>query len=126
MQKYLFKINSKGLAFINNPQRNKDGRISTRFFKNMIVIYCIEKGKYNPNIFKKYISSLNILNKQDKELMPTRNYPEWKHYIDAAKQELIESKILIEEKDGIFALNNESLNIQLKKNISLFEINATN
>lgn len=126
MQKYLLKINSKGLAFINNPQRNKDGRISTSFFKIIIIIYCIEKGKYIPNSFKKYISSLNILTKKDKELMPTRNYPEWKHYIDAAKQELLDSEILIKEENGIFTLNNESLNIHLRKYISLFEINVTN
>lgn len=99
-----YKINSNGKKYISNPARNEDGRIPTPHFKNMITMYTFEKGKYTPSEFKNYIESLNILNDKDWEKMATKDYPKWKHYIDAAKQQLLKNQILVKNQDGTFSI----------------------
>ncbi len=100
-----YQITSKGEKYINNPPRNQDGRIRTNYFKDMILIYIVENGAYKPFEFKEYVQSLGILNDKDRELMPTRNYPIWKHHIDAAKQGL--EQILVKNQDGTFSISDK-------------------
>lgn len=104
----IYRINSKGKTYITNPLRNQKGRIRTNYFKNLILIYMIVKNeRYKPSKFKEYVESLDILNDEDRELMPKpRNYyPSWKHYIDAAKQGLLQ--ILVDHQDGTFSILDE-------------------
>jgi len=96
------RINSNGRRYISNPPRNKDGRIPTRYFKNVIIMYVFEKGKYKPSEFKDYIESLDILNDRDWDQMTTRDYPKWKHYIDRAKQQLLDSQVLFKNHNKAF------------------------
>jgi len=108
MQKY--KVNSDGRRYIFNLPRNKDGRIPTRYFKNVIIMYIFEKGKYKPSEFKDYIESLDILSDKDWEQMATRNYSKWKHYIDRAKQQLLKDKVLAKNHNGTFSIFDQKLN----------------
>lgn len=104
-----YQINLNGKKYINNPPRNRNGRIRTNYFKDLILIYIIVGNrKYEPSKFKKYVQSLGILNSKDWELMTTRNYPIWKHHIDAAKQELLQ--MLVENRDGSFSILNKKFN----------------
>lgn len=104
-----YKINSDGRRYIFNPPRNKDGRIPTRYFKNVIIMYIFEKGKYKPSEFKDYIESLDILSDKDREQMATRNYSKWKHYIDRAKQQLLKNQVLVENHNGTFSIFNQKI-----------------
>jgi hypothetical protein len=104
-----YRINSDGRRYILNPPRNKDERIPIRYFKNAIIIYIFEKGKYNPSEFKDYIESLDILNDKDWEQMATRDYPKWKHYIDRAKQQLLINQVLVENHNGTFSIFDQKL-----------------
>ena len=109
-----YQIDSKGKTYISNPSRNQDGRIRTNYFKNLILIYMIVKNeRYKPSKFKEYVESLDILNDEDRELMPKpRNYyPIWKHYIDAAKQGLLERQgILAKNPHGTFSISDKKFN----------------
>ena len=105
-----YRINSNGRRYIFNPPRNKDGRIPIRYFKNVIIIYIVEKGKYKPSEFKDYVESLDILNDKDWEQMATRNYSKWKQYIDSAKQKLLDDQVLVENHNGTFSIFNQKLN----------------
>jgi len=104
-----YKINSDGQRYIFNPPRNKDERIPIRYFKNVIIIYVFEKGKYKPSKFKDYIESLDILNDKDREQMATRDYLKWKHYVDRAKQQLLKDQVLAENYDGTFSIFDQKL-----------------
>ena len=104
-----YRINSDGRRYILNPPRNKDERIPIRYFKNAIIIYIFEKGKYNPSEFKDYIELLDILNDKDWEQMATRDYPKWKHYIDRAKQQLLINQVLVENHNGTFSIFGQKL-----------------
>lgn len=69
--------------------------------------------RYKPSKFKEYIESLDILNDEDRELMPKpRNYyPVWKHHIDAAKQGLLERQgILAKNPHGTFSISDKKFN----------------
>lgn len=103
-----YRINSNGRRYISNPPRNKDGRMPIPYFKNVIIMYIFEREKYKPSEFKVYIESLDILNDKDWEQMATRNYPKWKHYIDRAKQELLD-KVLADNYDGTFSIFEQEL-----------------
>ena len=105
-----YRINSDGRRYILNPLRNKNGLIPIRYFENVIIIYIFEKGKYKPSEFKDYIESLDILNDKDWEQMATRNYPKWKHYIDRAKQQLLDNQALVENHNGTFSIFDQKLN----------------
>ena len=107
MRKY--RINSNGRRYIFNPHRNKDGRIPTRYFKNVIIMYIFEKGKYKPSEFKDYIESLDILNDRDWDQMTTRDYPKWKHYVDRAKQQLLDNQVLFENHNKKFFIFDQKL-----------------
>ncbi len=102
-----YRINSNGSRYIINPTRNEDGRIPTSYFKKVIILYIIENRKYKPSEFKSYIESLDILNDKDWEQMTTANYPKWKHYIDAAKQQLFKNQILAEIQDGTISISEQ-------------------
>jgi len=109
-----YQINSKGKTYITNPPRNQHGRIRTNYFENLILIYMIVKNeRYKPSKFKEYVESLDILNDEDRELMPKpRNYyPIWKHHIDAAKQGLLERQgILAKNPHGTFSISDKKFN----------------
>jgi len=107
-----YQINPKGEKYINNPLRNRDSsRIRTNYFENLILIYMIGKNeRYKPSKFKEYVESLDILNDEDRKLMTTRNYPIWKHHIDAAKQGLFQKRILAKNLDGTFSISNKKFN----------------
>ncbi|MBA7485709.1 hypothetical protein ES707_21259 [subsurface metagenome] len=104
-----YRINSDGRRYILNPPRNKYGRIPTRYFKNVIIMYIIEKGKYKPSEFKDYIESLDILNDRDWDQMTTRDYPKWKHYVDRAKQQLLDNQVLFEKHNKKFFIFDQKL-----------------
>ena len=109
-----YQINSKGKTYITNPPRNQHGRIRTNYFKNLILITMIVNNeRYKPSKFKEYVESLDILKDEDRELMPKpRNYyPIWKHYIDAAKQGLLERQgILAKNPHGTFSISDKKFN----------------
>jgi len=112
-----YQINSKGETYISNPSRNQDGRIRTNYFEKLILIYMIVKNeRYKPHKFKKYVQSLGALNDKDQELMATRKYPIWKHYIDAAKQGLFQRQgilaknIVLGKPDGTFSISDKKFN----------------
>lgn len=105
-----YRINSDGRRYILNPPRNKYGRIPIRYFKNVIIMYIFEKGKYKPSEFKDYIESLDILKDKDLEQMAKRGYLEWKHYIDRAKQQLLDNQVLVENYNGTFSIFDQKLN----------------
>lgn len=105
-----YRINSDGRRYIFNPPRNKYGRIPIRYFKNVIIMYIFEKGKYKPSEFKDYIESLDILKDKDLEQMAKRGYLEWKHYIDRAKQQLLDNQVLVENHNGTFSIFDQKLN----------------
>lgn len=104
-----YRINFDGRRYILNPPRNKYGRIPIRYFKNVIIMYIFEKGKYKPSEFKDYIESLDILKDKDLEQMATKGYLEWKHYIDRAKQQLIDNQVLVENYNGTFSISDHKL-----------------
>ena len=104
-----YRINFDGRRYILNPPRNKYGRIPIRYFKNVIIMYIFEKGKYKPSEFKDYIESLDILNDKDWEQMATRDYPKWKHYIDRAKQQLLDNQVLFENHNKTFFIFDQKL-----------------
>ncbi len=104
-----YRINPDGRRYIFNPPRNKDERIPIRYFKNLIIMYILEKGKYKPSEFKNYIESLDILNDKDWEQMTTRNYSKWKHNIDRAKQQLLNNQALVENHNGTFSIFDQKL-----------------
>ena len=114
-----YQINSKGETYITNPPRNQHGRIRTNYFENLILIYMIVKNeRYKPSKFKEYVESLDILNDEDRELMPKPRdyYPIWKHYIDAAKQGLFQKQgilaknIVLGKPDGTFSISDKKFN----------------
>lgn len=117
-----YEINSNGRSYILNPPRNEDRRIPTSHFKNVIIIYIFEKGKYKPSEFKDYIKSLGILNDKDWESMTTRNYPIWKHQIDAAKQGLLGNQVLAENQDGTFSILDKKSNDAYNKISNYIEV----
>ena len=104
-----YRINSDGRRYILNPPRNKYRRIPTRYFENVIIMYIIEKGKYKPSEFKDYIESLDILNDRDWDQMTTRDYPKWKHYVDRAKQQLLDNQVLFENHNKTFFIFDQKL-----------------
>lgn len=104
-----YRINPGGRRYIFDPSRNEDGRIPTRYFKNVIIMYIFEKGKYKPSEFKDYIESLDILNDRDWDQMTTRDYPKWKHYVDRAKQQLLDSQTLFENHNKTFFIFDQKL-----------------
>jgi hypothetical protein len=73
----------------------------------------VKNERYKPDKFKKYVQSLGVLNDKDQELMTTRKYPIWKHYIDAAKQGLFERQgilaknIVLGKPDGTFSISDK-------------------
>jgi hypothetical protein len=99
-----FTISTSGRDHISAPRRNKRGRISTSYFKDLILIYVLVNGFYKPTNFKDYVESLNVLDQEDWKQMPTRHYVEWKHYSDAAKQQLFETGLLTETGQGRFEI----------------------
>ena len=72
-------------------------------------MYVFEKGKYKPSEFKDYIESLDILKDKDLEQMATKGYLEWKHYIDRAKQQLLDNQVLVENYNGTFSISDHKL-----------------
>ncbi len=122
MQKYYLEINSKGFEYLKNPKRNSQGRITTTYFKKAIILYTLKEGKYKPPKFKEFILKLKILNSKDKELMPTRNYEEWTHFRDAAKQNLFKAKVIKKNQDESFSIMSSKINQEFKKYHSYFDI----
>jgi len=116
-----YRINSKGEIYINNPPRNQNGQIRTNYFKDLILIYIFVNGIYKPFEFKEYVQSLGILNNKDREIMTTRNYPIWKHYIDAVKQVLLK-QILVKKQDRTFSISDEKFNDAYNKISDYIEI----
>ena len=104
-----YRINPNGRRYIFDPSRNEDGRIPTRYFKNVIIMYIFEKGKYKPSEFKDYIESLDILIDRDWDQMTTRDYPKWKHYVDRAKQQLLDNQVLFENHNKTFFIFDQKL-----------------
>jgi hypothetical protein len=82
--------------------RNAEGRLSVNFFKTLIIHYVKQQGYYRPRTFKDFVETLDILSGKDRDKMPTRNYAEWKHNVDAAKQGLLEAGILVPGSVGRF------------------------
>ena len=98
-----YRITSKGKRYIHNPP---DGRIGNNYFKNLILIYLVVENKiYEPSEFKEYVQSQGILKDKDWEPMATRNYPIWKHHVDAAKQGL--EQLLVKKQNGTFSISDK-------------------
>ena len=122
MQKYYLEYNSKGSKYLKNPERNTDGRIKTTYFEKTIILYILKEGKYKPLEFKEFISILDILNDKDNELMSTRKYKQWKHFVDAAKQKLQDDKVITKNPDNTFSIFSLKINDEFKKYSAFFDI----
>jgi hypothetical protein len=109
MPKPTYTLSSSGQKFIRNPARNKNGRISTSYFKDLILIFIFLDGSYTPAKFKRFVEMFGLFAKPDLHLMPTRPYVEWKHYVDAAKQQLLIKRVLVEIKSGQFVIAPEKI-----------------
>ena len=95
-----FMLSPTGRNYISAPRRNKRGRISTTYFKDLILIHVLVNGFYEPANFKDFVESLNVLQQADQKQMPTRHYVEWKHYSDRAKQQLFDKGLLAGIENG--------------------------
>jgi len=83
----------------------------------------VKNERYKPSKFKEYVESLDILNDEDRELMPTRNYYIWKHHINAAKQGLFQrQEILAKNPHGTFSISDEKFNDAYTKISGYIEI----
>ena len=100
-----YRLNPAGQEYIRHPERNKKGRIGTGHFKNVILIFIFTNGDYEPSRFKAFMESFGIFARPDRDQMPTRSYVEWKHYVDAAKQQLLNKGILVEKGAGRFEIS---------------------
>jgi hypothetical protein len=78
-------------------------------FKDLILIFALTRGHYSPADFKNWVESLKILTDEDWIQMATRRYVEWKHYSDAAKQQLLRTGLLIKFKSGRFIVPTQKL-----------------
>ncbi len=56
------------------------------------------------------MGSFDLFAKPDLHPMPTRPYAEWKHYVDAAKQQLLIKQVLIEIGGGQFVIAPDMVN----------------
>jgi hypothetical protein len=110
MFKPTYRLSPAGKKFIRNPTRNKNGRISTSYFKALILVFIFLDGSYAPSKFKRFIESFDLFAAPDLHLMPTRPYVEWKHYVDAAKQQLLTKRVLVEMGSGQFVIAPEMVN----------------
>jgi predicted restriction endonuclease len=100
-----YKLTPKGQQFVSTPTRDSNGRVSANYFKKLILIFIIQRGSYRPSTFKDYVKSLGILIDADFESMTTRQYVEWKHNIDIAKDQLEkQQRLLIKTPDGSFTI----------------------
>ncbi len=102
----MLTLNDQGQRFISYPERNKDGRITTNFFHDLIIIYMLIHSEYEPKKFKEYVKSLIILNGADKEQENASPRSYWTHYIDRAKQILFETGIIEQKNRGLFTFSN--------------------
>jgi hypothetical protein len=110
MPKPTYILSPSGQKFIRNPTRNKNGRTSTSYFKDLILVFVFLDGSYVPTKFKRFIELFDLFAKPDLHLMPTRSYVEWKHYVDAAKQQLLNKGVLVEIGNGQFVIAPELVN----------------
>lgn len=110
MLKPTYILSPAGQKFVRNPARNKSGRINTSYFKDLILVFIFLDGSYTPSKFKHFMAMFDIFDKPDLHEMPTRPYVEWKHYVDAAKQQLLNKGILIEIGNGQFVIAPELMN----------------
>ena len=122
MQKYYLELNSKGFEYLKNPKRNSNGRINTTYFKKTIILYILREGKYKPSKFKEFITNLNVLKNKDMDLMNKRPYKEWKHLVDAGKQNLLKAKVIKENQDKSFSIVFSKTNQEFNKYHSYFDI----
>jgi CheY-like chemotaxis protein len=104
MFKPKFKLSSLGQEHFGKPRRNKAGRIRTSFFQESILIFAFLHGRYEPAEFKNFVAAFDILATPDREQMRTREYFEWKHYVDAAKQQLLKKQLLVPIGNGRFVI----------------------
>lgn len=117
----MMKLNSLGESFIKNPRRNYQRRITTSFYKELITIYLLLFNEYKPKQFKEYVQSLSILDSVDWD-RHDNGYERWKHYIDEAKQQLLEKDGLIEKiAQGNFIIPPVKKRILLEKYSKYFE-----
>jgi hypothetical protein len=117
MPKPTYTLSSSGQKFVRNPARNENGRISTSYFKDLVLIFIFLDGSYTPAKFKHFVEIFGLFAKPDLHLMPTRPYVEWKRYVDAAKQQLLIKQVLVEIRSGQFAIVPERIG-EIYKRIS--------
>jgi Sel1 repeat-containing protein len=110
MAKPTYILSPSGQKFIHNPTRNKNSRINTSYFKDLILVFVFLDGSYVPAKFKRFMGLFDLFAKPDLHLMPTRPYVEWKHYVDAAKQQLLNKGVLVEIAKGQFVIAPELVN----------------
>jgi hypothetical protein len=101
--------------------RNKKGRISTLYFKNVILIFIFTNGDYEPARFKAFMELFDVFARPDRDRMPTRPYVEWKHYVDAAKQQLLNGGTLVEDGNGRFKIAAERADEVFKQTAGYLE-----
>ncbi len=70
---------------------------------------------YEPTRFKAFMKSFDVFARPDRDRMPTRPYVEWKHYVDAAKQQLLNSQTLVEDGNGKFKIATERVDAVFKQ-----------
>ena len=72
-------------------------------------------GNYEPARFKAFMELFDVFARPDRDRMPTRPYVEWKHYVDAAKQQLLDSQTLVEDGNGRFKIAAERVDTVFKQ-----------
>ena len=111
-----YRLTTKGQQFISAPGKDSNDRVSANYYKKLILLFAIENGSYQPAIFKKYVETLNILTDPDYEEMTTRQYVEWKHNIDSAKDQLQKKHgLLAKATDGSFVIPAEKFTEALRQ-----------
>jgi hypothetical protein len=117
-----YRLTAKGRQYISTPKRDSRGRASANYFKKLILLFVIQNGSYQPSIFKKYVETLNFLTDADVEYMTTRQYVEWKHNIDSAKDQLEKQHgFLAKAADGSFVIPAEKFTEALHQVSDLIE-----
>ena len=85
------ELTEAGEYFLSNPDRTDDDAqlISTTFFKEAIILYCLTEGRgiYVPSEFYDWYLGFRTLTPNDEEKMRKRNWPKWQNRVDAAKQQ---------------------------------------
>jgi CheY-like chemotaxis protein len=122
MNKPKYKLSPQGHEHLRNPTRNKAGRIRISFFQESILIFVFLHGRYEPAEFKRFFASFGVLATPDREQMRTREYLEWKHYVDAAKQQLLKKQLLVAVGNGRYEIPAEKVAEAFSRISSFLEV----